>query len=219
MTVFGLAGSEVEGGEGAQERAFPWGVGWEAWLGAGSGQECPRSILLEAVAGAVGFWGFFEDAGEFSGEVGLVGKAAVVGDFGEGLGGADDEVGGFLDAEVAKVGLGGHAEGGFEFTEEAGEGEVGGFGELGDGDIIAEFAVEELEGGAEFVVFGEGGGALVEGAGDADDAANFPVLVEEGLFGGGGPVDEAAAAWDEFDAVNDGISGFDDAEVIVADVL
>lgn len=35
--------------------------------------------------------------------MGLVGEAAVVADFSEGLGGADDEVGGFLDAEVPEV--------------------------------------------------------------------------------------------------------------------
>ena len=133
---------------------------------------------LEAVAGAVGFWGLFEDAGEFAGEVGLVGEAAVVADFGEGLGGADDEVGGFLDAEVTEVFLRRHVEGGFEFTKEAGEGKVGGLGEFGDGDVVAVVLVEELKGGAEFFVFGEGGDALVKGTGDAYDPANFSQFVE-----------------------------------------
>jgi len=139
---------------------------------------------LNSVAGAVGAGGFFEDAGEFAGEVGLVGEAAVVADFGEGLGGANDEVG---------------------------------FGEFGDGDVFAVALVEELEGGTEFVVLGEGGDTLVEGASDADDAAGFSVLVEEGFLCGGGPVDKAAASGNEFDVVDDGVSGFEDAEVVAFD--
>lgn len=67
--------------------------------------------------------------------------------------------------------------------------------------------VQEAERGAEFFVLTEGSGALVEGAGDANDAANFALLIVEGLFGGGGPIDEAVAAWDEFDSVDDGIAG------------
>lgn len=151
--------------------------------------------------------------------MGLVGEAAVVGDFGEGFGGADDEVAGFLDAEVAEIGLGRHVEGDLEFTEEAGEGEVRDLGEFGDGDVFPIPLVEEPEGGSEFVVLGKGGGALVEGTRDTDDAADFSPLIEEGLLGGGGPVDEAAAARDELDSVDDGLAAFDDAEVVGTDVL
>jgi len=193
------------------ERAFSLAKACEA---AGA----PR-LLLEAVAGAVGGGRFFEDAGEFAGKVSLVGEAAVVADFGEGMSGADNEVASFLDAEVAEVFLGGHVEAGFEFSQKAAEGEVGIFGEFGDGDVVTVALVEECQSGSEFLVFGEGGGALVEGAGDADDAADGSFLIEEGLFGGGGPVDEAAAAGDELDAVDDGLAGFKDAEVVFADVF
>ena len=151
--------------------------------------------------------------------MGLVGEAAVVADFGEGMSGTNDEVGGFLDAEVTEVFLGGHVEAGFEFPQEAAEGKVGGFGELGDGDVVAVTLVEEGQSGSEFLVFGKGGGALIEGAGDADDAADCAFLIEEGLFGSGGPVDEAAAAGDEFDAVDDGLGGFDNTEVVFSDML
>ena len=151
--------------------------------------------------------------------MGLVSEAAVVADFGEGTGGADDEVAGFLDAKVAEVGLGGHAEAGFKFAEEGGKGEVGGLSEVGDGDIVAVILVEKLESPAEFLVHAEGGGSLAEGAGDTDDAADFSVLVIEGLFGGVGPVDEAVAAGGEFDAVDDGLPGFEDGEVILANVF
>lgn len=50
------------------------------------------------VAGTIGAGWFFEDAGKFAGEVGLIGEAAVVADLSEGPGGADDEVAGFLNA-------------------------------------------------------------------------------------------------------------------------
>lgn len=122
-----------------------------------------------------------------------------------------------MDTEVAEVFLWRHVEGGFELTEEAAEREVGGFRDGGDGDVFAVVVVKEVEGGAEFIVFTEGGDALVEGAGDADDAADFFFLVIEGLFGGGGPVDEAVATRDEFDVVNDGFACFDDAEVVSLD--
>ena len=147
----------------------------------------------------------------------MVSEAAVMGDVEEALRGLGDEVAGFLDAEVAEVFLGRHVEGGFEFTEEATEREVGGFGDGGDGDVFAVVFVKESEGGAEFVVFAEGGDALVEGAGDADDATDFFFLVIKGLFGGGGPVDEAITARDKFDVVNDGGAGFENAEVVALD--
>ncbi len=111
-------------------------------------------LLLEPVAGAVGGGRFFEDAGEFAGEVSLVGEAAVVADFGEGMSGADNEVASFLDAEVAEVFLGGHVEAGFEFPQEAAEGEVGIFGEFGDGDVVTVALVEECQSGSEFLVLG-----------------------------------------------------------------
>ena len=104
--------------------------------------------------------------------MGLVGEAAVEANFGEGVGGLDDAVAGFLDAEVPEVFLGRHVEGGFEFPQKTGEGKASGFSELGDGDVFAVVLVEELEGGSEFFVYAERGGSLIERAGDADDAAN-----------------------------------------------
>ncbi len=47
----------------------------------------------------------------------LIGEAAVVADLSEGLGGLDDEVAGFLDAEVAEIFLGCHIEAGFELPK------------------------------------------------------------------------------------------------------
>lgn len=79
--------------------------------------------------------------------------------------------------------------------------------------------MEELQGGTEFFVFAERGGALIEGAADADDATNLVVGIEEWLFGGGGPVDETAAAGNEFDTVDDGLAGFKNSEIIFSDVF
>ena len=149
----------------------------------------------------------------------MVGEAAVESDLGEWAGGADDEVAGFLDAEVTEVFLGRHVEAGFEFTEEAAEGNVGRFGEFGDGDVFAVAFVEELERAAEFFVHAERGGALVERSGDTDEAADLSLLIVEWFFSGIRPVDEAVSARDKFDAVHDGLAGFKDAQVILADVL
>ncbi len=104
--------------------------------------------FLYPVSRAIGGWWFLHDAGELAGEVGLVGEAAIESDLGEGSGGADDEVAGFLDAEVTQVFLRRHIEAGFEFTKEAAQRKVGCFGEFGDGDVFAVAFVKELEGGA-----------------------------------------------------------------------
>lgn len=133
----------------------------------------------------------------------LVGEAAVMADLGEGLGGANDEVTGFLDTEMAQVFLGGHVEARFEFSQKTAEGKVGCFCEFGDGDVVPVMLVEKLERGAEFFVFAERGGALVEGAADADDSANLAVGISKRFFCRGGPIDKSTAAWDEFDAIGD----------------
>ena len=121
----------------------------------------------------------------------MVGEAAVMADLGKALGGAHDEVAGFLNPQVAQVFLGGHAEAGFELAEKTAEGKIGCLGESGDRDVLAEVFVEEVEGGSEFFVLSQGGGALFEGARDSDDAANLALLIEEGFLGGGGPIDES----------------------------
>lgn len=72
----------------------------------------------------------------------MVGEAAVVTNLGEALVGADDEVAGFLHAEVAQVFFWGHVEAGFELSQKAAEGKVGGAGECADGDVFAEVFVE-----------------------------------------------------------------------------
>lgn len=92
-------------------------------------------------------------------------------------------------------------------------------GEVGDGDVFAVVLVKEGEGRSEFFVFTERGGALIEGASNADDTANISLMVEERFFGGGGPIDEPAAARDEFDTVDDRFSSFKNTEVVLADVF
>lgn len=129
-------------------------------------------------------------------------------DFSKGLGGLGDEVAGFLDAQVTEVFLGRHIKGGFEFSKEAAERKPGGFGEVSDRDIFPVVLIKESEGWSELFVFCERGGALIEGAGDANDPADFALLIDEGLLGGGGPIDEAVSARDELDPIDDGFSGF-----------
>ena len=68
--------------------------------------------------------------------------------------------------------------------------------------------MQELEGGAELLVLSQGSGALVEGAGDANDTANLALLIVERLLGGGGPIDESITPWHELDPVDDGLAGF-----------
>lgn len=151
--------------------------------------------------------------------MGLIGEAAVMADLSEGPGGADDEVAGFLNAQVAQVFLRGHVKAGFEFSKKTADRKISSFREFDDSDVVAIVLMEELQGGTEFFVFTERGGALIEGAADADDATNFVVGIEEGLFSGGGPVDEPAAAGNEFDPVDDGLAGFKNPEIIFADVF
>lgn len=143
----------------------------------------------------------------------------MVADLREGLGGAHDEMGGFLNAEMTEVFLRRHAKGGLEFSQEAGGRKVGGPGEFGDGDVFPVVPVKAFEGRAEFLVFAERGGALIEGARDADDSAYFTLMVQKRFFGGDGPVQKALALGDELDAVDHGFSGFQDAEIIFANVI
>ena len=115
----------------------------------------------------------------------MIGKPTVVADLGEGLGGLDDEVAGFLDPQVAEVFFGGHVEAGLEFSKETRERQVGGFGELGNGNVVAIALVEDFESGTKLLIFCEGSGALVKGTGDSNDAADLSLLIEEWLLGGG----------------------------------
>ena len=162
--------------------------------------------MLNSKSGAVGARRLLHNSGELTGEVCLIGEAAVEADVCKGISRADDEVAGFLDAEVTEVFLGRHIKAGFKFTKEAREGKVGHFCELGDGDVIAVPLVEEFKGGAEFFVFCEGGSALIEGAGDANNSTDFTALVEDWLLGGGRPIDEAISSRDELDPVDDRFS-------------
>ena len=60
---------------------------------------------------------------------------------------------------------------------------------------------------------------MVERTGDSNEAADVSVLVVERFFGGVRPVDKAVASGDEFDAIDDGLAGFENAKVILANVL
>ena len=60
---------------------------------------------------------------------------------------------------------------------------------------------------------------MIKGAADPNDTTNFVVGIEQWLLGGGGPVDETAAARDEFNTVDDGLTRFKYSEIIFADVF
>ena len=77
----------------------------------------------------------------------LIGESACVADFGKVHSGLNDFVAGLLNFEVTHVLFRGHVETGFEFPLEGAEREVGGGGEFGDGDVVAERLVHELQRG------------------------------------------------------------------------
>ena len=60
---------------------------------------------------------------------------------------------------------------------------------------------------------------MVEGAGDSDDSANFTLLIIKRLLGGGRPVHEAIASRNEFDPIDDRLSGLENSQIVFANVF
>ena len=120
---------------------------------------------------------------------------------------------------MSQIFLGRHVEARFELSKEAAEGEIGLFREFSDGDVVPIVFVKKLKSGPKFFVFAQRGGALVEGAGDANDATDFVIGVAERFFCRCGPIDKATTARYKFDTIDDGLTRFQNSEVILANVF
>ena len=60
---------------------------------------------------------------------------------------------------------------------------------------------------------------MVEGSRDSDESADLAVLIVEWFLGGHRPIDKAITAWHELDPIHDGLAGFEEAKVVLANVL
>lgn len=156
-----------------------------------------------------------EEAGEFFGHVALIAEAAFGGDLGDGEIRASEQAAGAVETDAFHVSEGAHVESALEDTFEGADGGASLSGEVGDGDAAGVVLLHKINDLGEFGVGTDGATGGFEFTGhtlEPDDRAGGVV---EGEFGGGIPADGEIVVGDEFDFVENRLTGGHDGFVVV----